>query len=175
MHYVMNSKKGDYRVLPWHPGLDENTDYIRISEEDAKAVMSKQKTGAQVIKEIFLRNRSEEIESVKASPVPVVVPVPAVPPVPAAPVAPAVPAGDPLPETPPVPVLPVTAPADGAGDLPPSEPPLDFSNMTVTGLHTLKVGDLRTFAREKFDLSFRPGTTKDAMIDLLTEKMDEAK
>jgi len=168
MQYVMNSKKGDYRVLPWHPGLDENTDYIRISEEDAKAVLSKQKTGAQIIKEIFLRNRMEEIESVKTEPV-----APA--PLPAAPAVPVVPVSEPLPATPAVPVATATAPADGSDNLPPSEQPLDFSNMTVTGLHTLKVGDLRTFAREKFDLTFKPATTKDMMIDQLVEKMGESK
>jgi hypothetical protein len=159
----MNSKKGDYRVLPWHPGLDENTDYIRISEEDAKAVISKTKTGAQVIKEIFLRNRMEEIDSAKAAP--------------AAPAAPA-----PLPVPPAVPVASASeqAPEQVGADLPEDPPastdaPLDFSNMTVTGLHTLKVGDLRAFAREKFDLTFKPATTKDMMIDQLVEKMGEAK
>lgn len=145
MKYVMNSKKGDYRVLPWHPGLDENTDYIHISEDDAKAVMAKKKTGAQVMKEIFLRNRMEEVESVKTEV-----------------------------ET----VKDEVAPPPANDGLPPvntEDPPLDFTNMTITGLHTLKVGDLRRFAREKFDLAFAPATGKDSMIAQLIVKMDEAK
>lgn len=153
MKYVMNSKKGDYRVLPWHTGLDENTDYIHVSEDDAKAVMAKKKTGAQVMKEIFLRNRMEEVESVKTEAEPV--------------------------KTEAEPVKNEVTPKPHVDDgLPPAnteDPLLDFTNMTITGLHTLKVGDLRRFAREKFDLAFAPGTSKDTMIAQLIVKMDEAK
>lgn len=132
--YVMNSKKGDYRILPYQPGLDENTDYIPISDEDAEAVMSGKKTGSQVIKDIFLKSRMAEVDSMA--------------------VAPPQDTGKP------------DKPAD-------TEPALDFSTMTRIGLHTLRVADLRTFAQERFDLTFPPTTNKEAMIAQLSEKMQD--
>ena len=138
--------------MPWHTGLDENTDYIHVSEDDAKAVMAKKKTGAQVMKEIFLRNRMEEVESVKTEAEPVKTEVESV-----------------KNEVTPKPQLMTVF------RLPtPKILLLDFTNMTITGLHTLKVGDLRRFARG-FDLAFAPGTSKDTMIAQLIVKMDEAK
>lgn len=139
--YVMNSKKGDYRILPYQPGLDENTDYIHISNEDAEAVMSGKKTGSQVIKEIFLRSRMAEVDSLAV----------------------AQPQESDKPDKP--------------ADLPSAdtEPALDFSTMTRIGLHTLRVSDLRTFAKERFDLVFPPATNKEAMIAQLSEKMQESK
>lgn len=137
--YVMNSKKGDYRILPYQPGLDENTDYIHISDEDAEAVMLGKKTGSQVIKDIFLKSRMAEVDCLTV----------------------AQPQASDKPDKP-------DKPAD-------TEPALDFSTMTRIGLHTLRVADLRTFAKERFDLAFPPATNKEAMIAQLSEKMQEAK
>ena len=138
--YVMNSKKGDHRVLAHQPGLDENTDYIPISDEDALAVMAGTKTGGQVLREIFLKSRMEEINAPEAK---------------------------------------TEAPPPAADEAPPpaadEDPPLDFTNMTAIGLHTLKVGDLRKFAKERFDIKFAPAVGKDSMIAQLKEKMQEAK
>ena len=64
--FVMNTKSGDYRVLVHQPGLDENPDYIRISDEDAAAVLNKTKTGAQVLKEMYLKTRMAEISAESA-------------------------------------------------------------------------------------------------------------
>jgi hypothetical protein len=139
--YVMNSKKGDHRVLAHQPGLDENTDYIPISDEDAHAVMAGTKTGGQVLREIFLKSRMEEINAPEAKPAPAA----------------------------------AEAPADAPPPAADEDPPLDFTNMTSIGLHTLKVGDLRKFAKERFDIKFAPAVGKDAMIAQLKEKMQEAK
>lgn len=138
--YVMNSKKGDYRILPYQPGLDENTDYIHISDEDGEAVMSGTKTGSQVIKEIFLKSRMAEVDSLNVAP-------------------PQASDKSYEPDKP-------DKPAD-------TEPALDFSTMTRIGLHTLRVADLRTFAKERFDLTFPPATNKEAMIAQLSEKMQD--
>jgi hypothetical protein len=138
MKYVMNSK--DFRILPHQPGLDENTDYVPISKEDAEAVMAGKKNGRQILKEMFLKSRMEEINTVPEKP-----------------------AED--------------AKTDKGDETPKlDEPPkLDFSTMTKIGLHTLLVGDLRTFAKERFGIVFPPATGKDKMIAALSEKMDDAK
>jgi hypothetical protein len=137
---MMNTKKGDHRILAWQPGLDENTDYMPVSDDDAAAVMSGKKTGQQIMRDAYLKSRMEEINAPEAKP--------------------EAPAAE--------------APAD---ELPAADedPPLDFTNMTAIGLHTLKVGDLRKFAKERFDIKFAPAVGKDAMIAQLKEKMQEAK
>ena len=138
MNYVMNSK--DFRILPHQPGLDENTDYVPIATENAEDVMSGKKHGRQILKEMFLKSRMEEINAVPEKP-----------------------ADD--------------AQADKSDEshkgVDPSK--IDFSTMTKIGLHTLLVGDLRTFAKDRFGIVFPPATSKDKMIAALSEKMDEAK
>jgi hypothetical protein len=136
---MMNTKKGDHRILAWQPGLDENTDYMPVSDDDAAAVMSGKKTGQQIMRDAYLKSRREEINAPEAKTAPT-----------------------------------AEANADALPDAD-EDSPLDFTNMTAIGLHTLKVGDLRKFAKERFDIKFAPAVGKDSMIAQLKEKMQEAK
>lgn len=158
--FAMNTKKGDYRIVVWHPGIDENTDYIKISTEDAEAVMAKTKTGPQVIREMFLKSRMAEVGEDAGS-------IVDLPPDGAddKKLGAEVPTGKP------------TGPATGG--LPPSnegagnqDQPIDFSKMTVSGLSTLLVRDLRAFAALK-GVTFDFGIKKEKMIEILAAKMQE--
>lgn len=160
--YAMNTKRGDYRVIVWHPSVDENTDYIKISTEDAEAVMAKTKTGPQVIREMFMKSRMAEVGEDASS----IVDLP--------------PAGDDA-NKPPLTAPPPAGPTGPAtGGLPPSnegggnpDQPIDFSKMTVSGLSTLLVRDLHAFSKIK-GVKFPFGAKKDDMIALLAAKMQEA-
>jgi hypothetical protein len=161
--YAMSTKKGDYRVIVWHPGVDENTDYIKISTADAEAVMAKTKTGPDVIREMFMKSRMAEVGPDSAASL----------------VSPPAASAPEIPEKKPD-VAPVPAGSAPAGGLPPSnepngneDPPLDFTKLTVSGLSTLLVRDLHAFSKIK-GVKFPFGAKKDEMIALLAAKMQEA-